>query len=108
MKKLISLFGLLMLILTSTMVTSCNDGGPYAEDFVLGVDGEAFTIYKEGSAADDIKVNDDGSVEWIATAAGGGGGGVSFYMNEGKTEINFVIQNRLGEIIPIEIPSAIL
>lgn len=87
MKKLISLFGLL-LIISTTMFTSCNDGGPYAEDFVLGVDGEAFTIYKEGSAAADIKVNEDGSVEWIATAASGGGGGVSFYMNEEKTEIN--------------------
>ena len=26
-----------------------------------------------------------------------------YYMSEGKTEINFVIQNKLGEIIPIEI-----
>ena len=99
MKKLISLFGLL-LIISTTMFTSCNDGGPYAEDFVLGVDGDAFTIYKEGSAATDIKVNEDGSVEWIATAAGGGGGGVSFYMNEGKTEIN--IANYESIVLDIE------
>ena len=26
-----------------------------------------------------------------------------YYQSEGKTEINFVIQNRMGEIIPIEI-----
>lgn len=40
-----------------------------------------FEVYTSGSAASDIKVNDDGSVEWIATAASGGGGAAALYLN---------------------------
>ena len=52
-------------------------------------DGElkSFKIFtQEGASA--VKTNSDGSVEWVATAAGGGGGGCSFYINEDKSEIN--------------------
>ena len=49
---------------------------------------EAFTIYKSGSAASTIETLSDGSVTWIATAAGGGGGGVAFYAKSDKKEIN--------------------
>ncbi len=40
-----------------------------------------FEVYTSGSAASDIKVNDDGSVEWIAIAASGGGGAAALYLN---------------------------
>ena len=49
---------------------------------------EAFTIFTDGSAASNIKTEADGSVTWIATAAGGGGGGVAFYVKSNKEEIN--------------------
>ncbi len=49
---------------------------------------EAFTIFTEGSVASDVTTNADGSVSWIATAAGGAGGGVAFYFNKDKKEIN--------------------
>ncbi len=49
---------------------------------------EAFTIHYDGSAASSIKAETDGSVTWIATAAGGGGGGVAFYVKSDKKEIN--------------------
>ena len=52
-------------------------------------DKEAFTVFADGSAASDIKTEADGSVSWIATAAGGGGGGVAFYVKANKEEINF-------------------
>ena len=46
-------------------------------------DGELkpFEVYSSGSVATDIKVNADGSVEWIASAAGGAGGGAALYLN---------------------------
>jgi len=46
-------------------------------------DGELkpFEVYTSGSVATDIKVNEDGSVEWIASAAGGAGGGAALYLN---------------------------
>jgi len=50
---------------------------------------EAFTVFTEGSAAASFNTNADGSVTWIATAAGGGGGGVAFYVKSNKEEINF-------------------
>lgn len=52
-------------------------------------DGELkpFKIFTQDGASA-VKTNLDGSVEWIATAAGGGGGGCSFYINEDKSEIN--------------------
>ena len=49
---------------------------------------EKFTIFAEGSVATNIVEEDDGSVSWIATAAGGAGGGVSFYVKSNKEEIN--------------------
>ena len=49
---------------------------------------EAFTVFSEGSAASSVKTEADGSVSWIATAAGGGGGGVAFYAKSTKEEIN--------------------
>ena len=49
---------------------------------------ENFTIFTEGSAAAKIKQAEDGSVSWIATAAGGGGGGACFYVKANKEEIN--------------------
>ena len=48
---------------------------------------EAFTIFTDGSAAANIKTEADGSVSWVATAAGGGGGGVAFYVKSTKEEI---------------------
>jgi len=49
---------------------------------------EKFTIFEDGSVATDIVEANDGSVSWIATAAGGAGGGVSFYAKPDKKEIN--------------------
>ena len=49
---------------------------------------EKFTIFTDGSLATDIIQAEDGSVSWIATAAGGAGGGVSFYIKANKEEIN--------------------
>lgn len=49
---------------------------------------EPFTVFTDGSAASNIKTEADGSVTWVATAAGGGGGGVAFYAKANKEEIN--------------------
>jgi len=49
---------------------------------------EKFTIYTEGSVAEDIKQADDGSVSWVSTASGGAGGGISLYVKSTKEEIN--------------------
>jgi len=49
---------------------------------------ENFTIFKEGSVAENVVENEDGSVSWTATAMGGAGGGVAFYMKPNKEEIN--------------------
>ena len=49
---------------------------------------EKFTIFTNGSVATNILQEEDGSVSWIATAAGGAGGGVSFYVKANKEEIN--------------------
>ncbi|ORX78324.1 alpha/beta-hydrolase [Anaeromyces robustus] len=49
---------------------------------------EKFSIFEEGSAATDIVQAEDGSVSWVATAAGGAGGGVAFYVKSTKEEIN--------------------
>ena len=40
------------------------------------------------TTASDIKWNDDGSVTYIAKAAGGAGGGIGFYIKADKKEIN--------------------
>jgi len=49
---------------------------------------EKFTIFTEGSVADDIQVSEDGMVSWVATARKGAGGGVAFYVKSTKEEIN--------------------
>jgi len=49
---------------------------------------EKFTIFTEGSVADDIVQAEDGSVSWVATASDGAGGGVSFYVKSNQEEIN--------------------
>jgi len=49
---------------------------------------EKFSIFRDGSVATNIQENSDGSVSWIATAAGGAGGGVAFYVKSNKQEIN--------------------
>jgi len=49
---------------------------------------EPFTIFNDGSVATDIVEETDGSISWVATAAGGAGGGVAFYVKPTKEEIN--------------------
>jgi len=49
---------------------------------------EKFTIFTDGSVADDIVESKDGSVSWVATASNGAGGGVAFYVKSNKEEIN--------------------
>ena len=49
---------------------------------------EKFTVFTEGSVATNITEEEDGSVSWVATAAGGSGGGVAFYVKANKKEIN--------------------
>ena len=49
---------------------------------------EKFSIFTSGSVATNIIQEEDGSVSWIAKAAGGAGGGVSFYVKSNKEEIN--------------------
>ena len=49
---------------------------------------ENFTIFEKGSVAQAVSVGADGSVSWVATAAGGAGGGVAFYIKSDKSEIN--------------------
>ena len=49
---------------------------------------ESFTIFEKGSVAQQVEVAVDGSVSWVATAAGGAGGGVAFYAKSDKSEIN--------------------
>ena len=49
---------------------------------------EKFTVFTEGSVATNITEEEDGSVSWIATAAGEAGGGVVFYVKANKEEIN--------------------
>ena len=49
---------------------------------------EKFSIFTGGSVATNIEQAEDGSVSWMATAAGGAGGGVSFYVKASKEEIN--------------------
>jgi len=49
---------------------------------------EKFTIFRDGSVATNIVENSDGSVSWVAAAAGGAGGGLAFYAKANKQEIN--------------------
>lgn len=105
MKKLRIVSALAGIAMLASVFSSCADSSPedttkhYPTD-IFTVDEadscgitlrdtkEAFTIFTKGSAASDIKTETDGSVTWIATAAGGGGGGVSFYVKSNKEEIN--------------------
>jgi len=49
---------------------------------------EKFSIFEDGSVANDIVEEQDGSVSWVATASNGAGGGVAFYVKANKEEIN--------------------
>jgi len=49
---------------------------------------EKFTVFEDGSVAEDIVEEDDGSVSWIATSSNGAGGGVAFYAKSTHEEIN--------------------
>jgi len=49
---------------------------------------DKFTIFKDGSVATNIQENSDGSVSWVASAAGGAGGGLAFYVKSNMQEIN--------------------
>ena len=108
MKKFKIVAALAGFALLAGVLTSCANGSGDSGDeapakekdiFAIGAAGScgltlrdtknAFSIFTEGSAASDVVTNADGSVTWIATAAGGGGGGVAFYMNANKAEINF-------------------
>ena len=89
-KAFIAVAGISMLALLAVSCGSKDTGGD--EDslpvgLTLRGKTEAFTIF-ESSSAQNVKTNADGSVSWVATAAGGGGGGVSFYVKSDKTEIN--------------------
>lgn len=54
----------------------------------ITVGDEKFKFVALEVAASDVTYNKDGSVTYIATAAGGGGGGVAFYVKDTKKEIN--------------------
>jgi len=73
------------LSLLSLSVVSC-------EDITYGVtvrDSKTkFSIFADGSFAEDIVEEEDGSVSWVATASNGAGGGVAFYLNPDRKEIN--------------------
>ncbi|MCR4899464.1 MAG: hypothetical protein K5907_01430 [Treponema sp.] len=87
MKKINAFMFFGCIALLASVLTSCvsvkNSSGITMRD-----KSEAFTIFTEGSVASDLTTNADGSVSWIATAAGGAGGGVAFYFNKDKKEIN--------------------
>ena len=87
MKKIKSTIIIGWLALMASLLTSCVSVKERT-GITMRDKQEAFTIFAEGSAAQDIKTEEDGSVSWIATAAGGAGGGVAFYLNSDKAEIN--------------------
>jgi len=72
----------------SLSVVSCSPIDSPVYGITLRDAKERFTIFTEGSVATDIVENEDGSVSWVATAAGGAGGGVAFYVKSNKDEIN--------------------
>jgi len=72
----------------SLSVVSCSPIDVPTYGLTLRDTKERFTIFTEGSVATDILEAEDGSVSWVATAAGGAGGGVTFYLNSNKKEIN--------------------
>lgn len=87
MKKSKLFMGLAGIALLTGMFTSCVSVKQQT-GIIMRDKQEAFTIFAEGSVAENITVEADGSVSWVATAAGGAGGGVAFYMNSDKSEIN--------------------
>ncbi|OUM65073.1 carbohydrate esterase family 1 protein [Piromyces sp. E2] len=72
----------------SLSVVSCNPIDNPTYGITLRDTKERFSIFSEGSVATDIVEEEDGSVSWVATAAGGAGGGVAFYVKSNKDEIN--------------------
>lgn len=92
MKKLKIVSALAALAMVVSVFVGCKNDSPEEEyDKPYGITlrdkKEAFTIF-ESDSAKEVTVNEDGSVSWIATAAGGAGGGVSFYAKSNKNEIN--------------------
>lgn len=98
MKKLKIASSLAALTMLTVLFTGCPSKVSEEPDiFAIGKPGscgitlrdtkEAFTIF-ESTSASDVVTNADGSITWIATAAGGGGGGVSFYAKSNHEEIN--------------------
>ena len=78
----------LVLSLLSLSTVSCSPIDNPTYGITLRDTKERFLIFTEGSVATDIVEADDGSVSWVATAAGGAGGGVAFYVKANKEEIN--------------------
>jgi len=94
----------LALSLLSLSVVKCSPIDTPTYGITVRDTKERFSIFTEGSVASDIIEAEDGSVSWVATAAGGAGGGVSFYVKANKEEIN--IANY--ESIDIEIDYSIV
>ena len=78
------LFFVAGIVLLALGITSCDK----TCGIVLRDKAETFTIFEKGSVAEQVSVAADGSVSWVATAAGGAGGGVAFYVKSDKSEIN--------------------
>ncbi|MBQ7970018.1 MAG: hypothetical protein IJ293_03410 [Treponema sp.] len=93
MKKLISLLGLLMLILTSTMVVSCKNDANGSDPQQPGTDDSVITVKLLNSqvldkgSVEKLTENADGSVTYTTSAQYSGGGYV-FYIREDKSVIN--------------------
>ncbi len=87
MKKSQIILGLAGIALLAGVFTSCVSVKS-TTGLTLRDKRENFTIFTEGSVAENVTVEADGSVSWVATAAGGAGGGVAFYVNSDKKEIN--------------------
>lgn len=93
MKKLISLLGLLMLILTSTMVVSCKNDANGSDPQQPGTDDSVITVKLLNSqvldkgSVEKLTENADGSVTYTTSAQYSGGGYV-FYIKEDKSVIN--------------------
>ena len=78
------LFFVAGVVLLALSFTACDK----KSGLVLRDKAEVFTIFEKGSVAQQIETGADGSVSWVATAAGGAGGGVAFYVKSDKSEIN--------------------
>jgi enterochelin esterase-like enzyme len=78
----------LALSVFSLSFVSCNPIETPSYGITLRDTTEPFSIFEDGSVATDIVQEEDGSISWVATAAGGAGGGVAFYVKPTKEEIN--------------------